>query len=379
MKRISVLFLLVFILFGLVRVAPVAAFEMRQGNDITVPKDTVVKGSLFAAGNTVTVDGTINGDLYCAGQTIVVHGTVAGDVLCAGQTLDVSGTVGGNIRSMGQLLNVSGVVRRNVVLMGQTLSIGPAAVLSGELLTAGQTLTVDGRVAQDVVAAGQSVRLNSAVVGNVTAYGETISLGEKARVAGDLTYTSNMELSQATGAAISGRVTHLLPPKPDKVPSKFWMPKAKPWPARAVGSMVFYLIVGVLVVLLARDRVMRIATQMKERPWLDFLVGFLTMIGAPIVIMMVTMTIIGIPIAIILAVMVAVMLILSRIYVAVIVGDTLLSAVGKTKSGLVLQVVIGVVLLELLIAVFLGFLVSCAATLWGLGGIVMNFGKRKAK
>ncbi len=367
MKLKTVFFLLIFILFGFTAVAPVQAFEIREGNEtkeVIVAKDTVIKGSLLAAGSSVIVDGTIQGDLYCVGQTIIVRGTITGDVLCAGQTLDISGTVDGNIRSIGQLLTIAGPVKRNVVVAGQTVRVAPEAVIAGELLAAGQTIL-----------------LNSSIGGDVNAAAESVSLGEKARIAGNFTYTSPTVASEATGAAITGKVSHIISKKlePKPLTANKLMPKANPWPARAAGAIVFYLIVGALVVLLAKNKVMQITAQMLARPWFDGLVGFLTMIAAPIAIMMVAITIIGIPIAIILGIIFAVMIVLSRVYVSVIVGNKLLAAIGRTKSGLLLQVSIGVIIIELVAKVpVLGFFVTAAATLWGLGGIVMNVGKRKA-
>ena len=365
MKLKTFFLLLIITLFGVVSFAPVHAFEIREGNEtkeVIVAKDTVIHGSLLAAANSVVIDGTIQGDLYCVGQTIIVRGTIAGDVLCVGQTLDVSGTVGGNIRSLGQLLDIAGSVKRNVVVMGQTVSVAPEAVITGELLAAGQT-----------------IQLNSSVGGDVNVAAQSVSLGEKARITGNFTYTSPTAVKEATGASVSGKVSHVLPKKDETKPIQIRMPKAKPWETRAAGSVIFYLIVGALVVLFARGKMMRIKEQMLARPWFDGLVGFLTMIGAPIAIMMVAITIIGIPVAIILGIIFAVMIVLSRIYVSVIVGDKLLSAIGRTKSGLFLQVIIGVIIIELLAVVpVLGLFVTSVATLWGLGGMVMNFGKRKA-
>jgi hypothetical protein len=214
----------------------------------------------------------------------------------------------------------------------------------------------------------------------VNAAAQSVSLGEQARIAGNFTYTSPTPVSEATGAAVIGKVSHLLPKKADmkSFTAKNLMPKSKPWQTRAAGSVIFYLIVGALVVLFAREKMTRIKEQMLARPWFDGLVGFLTMIGAPIVIMMVAITLIGIPIAIILGIIFAVMIVLSRIYVAVIVGDKLSFAVRKTKSGLFLQMIIGVIAIELLAVVpIFGLFVTSVATLWGLGAIVMNFGKRK--
>jgi hypothetical protein len=248
-----------------------------------------------------------------------------------------------------------------VVVAGQTVSIAPEAVISGELLAAGQT-----------------IHLNSSIGGDVNAAAQSVSLGEQARIAGNFTYTSPTAVSEATGAAVIGKVSHILPKKEVSKINRIQMPKAKPWETRAAGSIIFYLIVGALVVLFAREKMTRIKEQMLARPWFDGLVGFLTMIGAPIVIMMVAITLIGIPIAIILGIIFAVMIVLSRIYVAVIVGDKLSFAVRKTKSGLFLQMIIGVIAIELLAVVpIFGLFVTSVATLWGLGAIVMNFGKRK--
>jgi cytoskeletal protein CcmA (bactofilin family) len=366
MKLKTLFLFLIITLFGVASFTPVRAFEMREGDEnktVTIAKDTVIKGSLLAAANSVVIDGTINGDLYCAGQTIIIRGTVAGDVLCAGQSLDISGSVGGNIRSVGQLLTISAPVKRNVVVAGQTITVSPEAVITGELLAAGQT-----------------IRLNNFVGGDVNAAAESILLGEKARLVGNFTYTSPNAASEATGAAITGKVSHIVPKKEEARPVKNWAPKSKPWGARVAGSVIFYCIVGALVVLFAKEKLIKIKEQMLSRPWFDGFVGFLTMILAPIAIMMVTITIIGIPIAIILGVIFAVMIVLSRVYVAVIIGDRMLTAIGKTKSALFLQMIIGVIAIELLSVVpVLGFFVCAIATLWGLGGIVMNLGKRKAK
>lgn len=362
MKRKAILFLLVFILFGLAAVTPVQAFEMREGTDITVSKDTVVKGTLAAGGSTITIDGTVDGDLYCAAQTVVIRGTVTGDVLCAAQSITISGTVGESVRVVSQLLDITGNIKRNVAAMGQTVNVHPGAAVAGELMAAGQT-----------------VNLNSTIGGDVNIAVESITLGEKARLAGNFTYTSTNVVSEATGAAITGKISHIVPKKEESGPVKNLAPKSKPWGARAAESVIFYLIVGAIAVLFSKEKMTRIKEQMLARPWFDGLVGFLTMIGAPIAIMMVAITIIGIPIALILGVIFAVMIFLSRVYVAVIVGDKLLSSLGRTKPGLYLQVIIGVIVIELLAVVpILGWFVGCVATLWGLGGIVMNLGKQKA-
>ena len=51
---------------------------------------------------------------------------------------------------------------------------------------------------------------------------------------------------------------------------------------------------------------------------------------------------------------------------------------GKTKSDLLLQMITGVIIIQVFAVVpVLGVFITGIATLCGLGGIVMHFGKRK--
>jgi cytoskeletal protein CcmA (bactofilin family) len=381
--KLKILVLLIISLFGIAFVTPVRAFEMRNGDSVTVAKDTVIKGTLFAGGNTVTVDGTVTGDLFCGGNTITVNGTVTGDVICAGQTITVRGIVGGNIRAAGQLIDIAGTVSRNILLAGQTINIEPVAIISGDGITAGQSITLDGPIGPGLIAAAQTIRMNDAINGNVTAYTQNLSLGEKAHITGDLTYTSPATLNQSTGAAVIGKVTHHLPEKQNiKKPAVFTpgMFRPKPWPQNVFGSLAFYLIIGAIMVLIAPKKSLMIKTQMMELPFMNGLIGFVTLMLSPIIIIMFGITIIGIPVAILLIFVFIFLILLSRVAAAVIIGDKILEAFGQNKTSLLAQVAVGIVLIEFVVKVpLIGFVIGLIALLWGMGGIIMSFGKRARK
>ena len=379
MKQIVFLFLLVVTLLGLV--SPVRAFEMRKGEDITIPKDTVVKGSLFAGGSTVTVDGVIDGDLYCGGSSIVISGSVTGDVICAGQSIVINGVVGGNIRSAGQLIDITGTVKRNVMAVSQTLNIKADSVIGGEVIAAGQTINVESAIGPGLLAAGQILKVNNKINGNVTAYVQTLSLGAHARVIGDLTYTSPEVLKQATGAAIVGKITYHVTDRETVTKPKInkpWMFTSKPWPQNALGSLALYLIVGAIVVLISPKKTEQVKRQLLARPWFDGFVGFLAIALVPMSLILFTITIIGIPVALLFGLAFAVMIILTHVYVAVTAGDKVLAAIGQKKTSLLVQMAAGVVIVELLVKLpFIGFLIGFIAVLWGLGGIILSFRKQK--
>src|SRR5207253_2911768 len=58
-----------------------SATEFRHEERLTIAKDEVIHGDLFAAGGRIRVEGTIEGDLVMAGGDIEISGHVLGDVL----------------------------------------------------------------------------------------------------------------------------------------------------------------------------------------------------------------------------------------------------------------------------------------------------------
>jgi hypothetical protein len=364
MKLKAIFFLFIVFLFGFSLLTPVHAFEMRGEDIITIPKDTVVKGSLFAGGKAITVDGTIAGDLFCGGNSITINGTITGDVICAGQNITINGLVDGNVRTVGQLIDISGIVKRNITSAGQTITLEPTSNISGEVIVAGQT-----------------IHLNSTITGDVTTYSQNVSLGEKAKLLGNLTYTSTEKLTQASGTAVVGKISHVVPKNESRKPVAHtnWFPKAKPWPQNTLGPMLFYLIIGVITVLIAPKKIIQIKKQMLMRPWIDGGVGFLVLIFSPMVIIIFALTIIGIPVAFLLGIVYAVLIIISRVWVAVVVGEKLLEAIGNKKTNLLAQMTVGVVLVEIVVKMpFVGFMIGFLVLLWGIGGFVMSFYRKQS-
>ncbi len=67
-------------------------------NILTVSKESVIDGSIFAAGKKVIIDGIVNGDVYCASGRLIVNGIINGDVKLATGMVNINetGMVNGN-------------------------------------------------------------------------------------------------------------------------------------------------------------------------------------------------------------------------------------------------------------------------------------------
>ncbi|MFQ5825843.1 MAG: hypothetical protein ACE5IA_00670 [Dehalococcoidia bacterium] len=401
--RWAKLFAIVGLLFllGAFLSPPVLAAQFRQGDDVTVGRDEVIDDDLYVAGGTVIIDGTINGDLLAAGRTVRVNGQVNGSVFAAGQTVTVAGKVGGSVMAAGQTVTVSAVVGRSVRIAGTTLSvtgeIGGDVLATGNSLDMASTATINrdlvfggnesflaGSVGRMVKAAGNEVTLAGNIKGDVDIEAERLRLSPGSHTGGNLVYTSENEANIGQGAVVAGTTTRKAPEV-----------KARPTgAARAfntvlgkVLSFVVALLAGIALLYLAPRRVERMSQAIRHRVWPSLGWGFLTLVAAPVAILLalvlsivitalhLPVAIIGIPLSVIAVALLALTIYLSQVFVGMVIGREVVgrSRVLDTKGALVLALAIGLAILALLRAIpYLGVLVSIATVLFGVGAVIAS-------
>lgn len=307
-------FVLVLLFFLLV--TPAFAMTVRTSQAVTVGKDEVVTGTLFAGGNTVTIDGTIHGDLLCGSQSVLITGLVDGDVICAGQSIHIDGAVTGSVRAAGQSIEIAGPVGRNVTIAAQTLMLDRSSTVSGEVLFAGQTLT------------------NLSGVTNIT------------------------------------EVT----PKPEKKTPVTTVTKATKKTGGLLGKIIFYLVVAFIAQAIAPKWLKKILTSMGDNPVRKALIGFGALMGGAFIILMMAITIIGIPFAVLAAILFGLMIVVSEVLATIFIGSYLLNRFNANrKHEMYKNILVGVPVSCLVFAVpILGGFASFLGVIWGMGAILKS-------
>jgi len=367
-KRLSVFF--AFLVFFLLT-PPAYAVSFRSGDSVNIGKDEVISGSLYTAGTTVTVDGVVDGDVYCAGQHVVINGTVNGDIFCAGQSVTVRGDVSGNVRIVGQMVTIEGLVDRNVTLLGQTTTISDASVINGEVALRAQASLIEGSIGREIYGGAENMTINGAVAGDVTVDVGTLSIGRDAAIAGNVTYTSQNDISMQ-GDAIGGTVVKKLPP--------IEATNHRILPAKKISggnvfvwgllkSIVLYLLLGVLVLVLFPSMYKKHLDIVGHNIARTMGTGFLVCVIVPILLMICVITIIGIPVTILGAILFGLSYIIGRLIVFLYVGKHIVKQFPKYKAqsqwvGLLVGIVASVFVLHI---PFIGWLFSALATCWGFG------------
>ncbi|HVU59273.1 MAG TPA: polymer-forming cytoskeletal protein [Candidatus Saccharimonadales bacterium] len=345
------------------------AQDFRSGDAVTVAAGRTVDNTLFASGHTIAIEGTVNGDVYCIGQTVDITGTVNGDVFCAGQNVSVSGAIHGSLHAAGQTVNIAAPVERSLAVAGQSVTIEYGTTVGGDAAIVGQSVTANGTVTRDLAVAGATVTLSGTVGRNVRAESNDILLNGGARVGGDFTYASAHALARADSATIAGTLTR----KP--LPVRHHSPLQVGVFFRIGAWFALYLfaafVIMALALVLLAPQAFRLATEAAAgSPLWTIVVGLLSTIIAPVVIILLAVTLVGLPLAVILGLAWTVVLMVSGVFAAYYLGWLL---IGKTTKNVVLVMLLGSVLLGLLYFIpVVGFVVMLLAGWVGCGMILRS-------
>lgn len=344
---------------------------------VVLPKEITINKDYFGWGERVTISGTINGDAYLAGGNIVVEGPINGDLLAAGGTIFIKGKVKNNIRVAGGVVNISGEVGGNVSVVAGSVTISDNAKINGSLVAAAGNLDVFAPIGKGMTTGVGQLTIGSDIGGDVIAGTGQITLTPNAKLTGNLNYWSNKKALLQQGASISGAIKQNTPPEH---PFKQFNPKrVAVFLAFLTGAslilkligLVTYLIIGILMLRFLPVYSQKTTNLIAEKAWNSLGIGILTLILVPVVFLILLMTVVGIPLAFILMVGFLIELFLTKVYVALLMGQKALEGLGQHgRKGWAFLLGLVIYTIITLIPV-IGGIVAVLATLFGLGAIVL--------
>lgn len=366
MAGLAVLAVLVLPLMGFAGVAHAGNF--RNGENVVVEQGEVVNGTLFASGNNLEIAGTVDGDIFCAGQTILVTGTVRGDVICAGQTVRIEGNVEGDVRLAGQNVTIAGIVDGNATVAAELFTLAGNGQVRDAAIAA-SVVTLNGEIGRDADLGAEQVNVNGSVGRNINADVEKLALGSGASVGGGVNYTSDNELSRATGAVVVGEINQEQPPD-NEGPS-----------VGQVLGVVFIIFLMLMTVSMAMaalfPRVLqRISDNAVESIGMTALIGLVVFILAPAVILILIGSIFGSLLGILLLLAYLLVLSASGPVFGYYIGRLLLR--DRTANPLLYMALGSGLVTALYFVPFVGQVLLLVAGVFGTGMIVREVARRAA-
>lgn len=358
-------------------VGPAAAGDFRGEDSVTIASDETIDDDLYVGAGTVSIAGTVNGDATVAGGTVSVTGTVDGSLNVAGGTVDVLGDVTGAVRVSGGTVRIAGSVGRDVVLLGGTATIESSADVGGDVAGGTGTLTVAGTVNGDLLAGAGRIDLTGTVNGSVEVSVGMLSVGPNAVVGGDVTYTSDQEANIADSAQIEGEIERR---EPEVAPG----PAIADNPVvRYLGLLLGMLLLGWGLLAIRPRLVLGSADVLRTAPLPVVGIGFLAMIGQ--FVLLVLLVILGALAAtvagalgsaffgpaVVVLLLIVLAILLSGVPVAMAIGRAILPNASHYLSYLAGAAILALVLVAAAYVPFLGSLLFLLVWILGLGAYIL--------
>ena len=286
------------------------------------------------------------------------------------------------------------------VIFGSNFTLESGETFNGDLVVFGGNVTVEENadLNGNLVVFGGTATSNGQVNGDVVIIGGQVKLDEKAHVTGDVV-TVGGQLERAEGAEIDGEVVNNIQPDiriPDgRIPPSVTVPNVPTPPSVNVDFNPFWSAAGVLiravavallamlVVMFLQPQLNRVGQAITAQPVMSGGVGLLTVVVAPIAIVILTITIVLIPIAFVGILLLVFAWLFGMIALGQEVGERFTRSINQTWApvfttgfGTFLLMLVGGAIGEI---PCVGWLAPAALGLLGIGAVAVTwFGSRSA-
>jgi hypothetical protein len=278
------------------------------------------------------------------------------------------------------------------VVLGGEFTLREDEILNGNLAVLGGSATLEtgSRVNGSVVVMGGSVDIYGEVNGSINVVGGSVFLADTAHVRGDIV-TVGGNVTRQPGARVDGSSRRT-------EPEDFQLPPQITRPGlfqpnlginlRPIGTMLWLIFqslalsaLAVLVALFLLAPTQRVAQTIVTQPVISGAMGFLTLIIAPALLLLLAVTIILIPISLLGFLVLALALVFGWIAVGVEVGHRL-AGMFRTTWTTPISAGLGTLVLTLVASAIwqipcIGWVAPFVVAMMGLGGVIMSrFGTR---
>jgi hypothetical protein len=284
------------------------------------------------------------------------------------------------------------------VIFGSNFTLASGDTFNGDLVVFGGNVTVEenANLNGNLIIFGGTAKSNGQVKGDIVIIGGQVNLEEKAHVTGDVV-TVGGQLQKADSAKIDGNVVNNIQPNiqiPGRIPPSVIQPTA-PTPSVNIDFNPFWSAAGVLVravavallamlvVMFLQPQLNRVGQAITGQPVMSGGIGLLTVLVAPIAVVILSITIILIPVAFVGILLLVFAWLFGVIALGQEVGERFTRSINQTWAP-VFTTGFGTFLLMLVggaigLVPCVGWLAPFALGLLGIGAVVVTwFGSRSA-
>lgn len=253
---------------------------------------------------------------------------------------------------------------------GGNIVVGPLQITCGSVVAFGGSIAIQGEVKGNVTAFNTDVVISGIVDGNLKLYGGSLVLQAGERVQGN----TDLYGTQYAPHTIPAQGGHFFI---HTNPIDWLYPFANGWDV-TFWSLVIWEALGFLITLLFPEHVMFVRTTLVGQAKRGLLVGLLSVLLAPVVLIILFALVITIPVAIIVGLGLVAAWALGIVAVAGQLGTYIISKVAPQRKTRYMSVTVGLAILVAVGALpIIGIFITIAAGMFGLGAVFLSrFGTR---
>lgn len=158
-------------------------------------------------GNTLDFRGQAR-DLFFFNQKLIFSGKTELAVNGLAKNVTITGDVNNGVKAAARNIDINGIVNGTSFLAGSTITLGKGSIINGDTFVGARKLTVQGEYKGDLYAGAGEIVIENTIEGDVTAYTGQLNIPEEGRINGNLTYSSEFEISPEEAARVNGKIMY---------------------------------------------------------------------------------------------------------------------------------------------------------------------------
>lgn len=327
-----------------------------------------ISEDFYLAGNHVDLRAPVQGDLAVAGRRVLINAPIALDLLAAAESIEVAAPIGDTVRVVGRTVRLHSAVGGHVVAAGEDILLARGADISDWAWLAGREVRVDGTVGRSLRVAAQNVVISGQIAGDAHIRADHLELLPGASIGGELQFYSAAQPLVADGADVSGGITtHTV--------EQLQLPAWSGALGRVFAGLTLLVTVVVIYLILPRFT-SQAADRVLTAPVKSIAVGLGSLIGVPLLVVLLMATGLGALLGIVLLVGYLLWLLLGYAVACVFLATQALRRTGKAEvapwyvSALAVAVAVG--LLVLIPQLPFGGLVVLVLFLFAYGAVTLR-------
>ena len=342
-----------------------------------VKEGETIDEDVYVASTSGSVEGTIDGDLTIVTGDLTISGTVKGSVMAmTAGTLRIApgGVVEGSLRTVSPSVQIEGTVAGDTLVTGAGYSVEQGGNVGRDVIYFGGTYEMAGSVGRDIRGRMLTAGVGGTVGRDVDIAVELLTIGPDAVVGGDVLYRSTNDAAISDSAEIAGEVV-VLPAQ-----SNFFYGVLLT--LANIITFLGFLFAGIFMLWLFRSSGEAAVTAIEESPFKSLLVGLAVVLLGPVLVVLLAATLAGLPLAALVLFGLLLGLIFGPIPSVTVFGDLLLRRRAGLFGAFVLGAVLWRAAIwgfSLVGVGAIGALLFLIAHVWGMGGWVLGGWRLRAE